>query len=145
MTKYTKNIILSFLILLILGFIIYSKNDIPQKQHTTLETTQEIHIQENNRHLSWDDFRKKAQEKNTVVIDIRTPEEIAQGTLFDGVEKIDYYGSTFEQKVSQLDPTKTYLIYCRSGHRSGNAIPVFKKYGLKVYDLQGGYIATRHI
>ena len=146
MKKHTKNIILSFVILLILGLIVYITNNTIQKQpNTNRLTTQQINTKQDNEHLSWADFQKKAQEKNTVVIDIRTPEEIAQGTLFKNIQNIDYYDPTFEEQVSQLDPTKTYLIYCRSGHRSGNAISLFKKDGLHVYDLQDGYLAAQKL
>ena len=85
-----------------------------------------------------------AEDPNTLVIDIRSPEEKAQGVLFeDMLDGFDYYESDFEKKISQLDRDKIYLIYCRSGHRSGNAIPLFEKYGLKVYDLAGGYNSVK--
>ncbi len=146
MKKRIKNIILLFVVLLTLGIIVYTTNKaIQTRANTHTPATQQINRQQDEEHLSWADFQKKAQEENTIVIDIRTPEEIAQGTLFNNIQNIDYYDPTFEEQVSQLDPTKTYLIYCRSGHRSGNAIPLFKKYGLHVYDLQGGYLAASPI
>jgi rhodanese-related sulfurtransferase len=98
---------------------------------------------EKEKHLSWEEFQKKSQDENTVVIDIRTKDEYEAGKLFeDAIVGFDYYSSTFEQKIAQLDSTKTYLIYCRSGNRTGKSIPIFEKYGLEVYDLAGGHKAT---
>ncbi len=108
-----------------------------------VDATQTREDNEREKHLSWEAFKEKAQEEDVVVIDIRTPDEYEQGKLFaDALTGIDYYDSTFEQKIAQLDPSKTYLIYCRSGNRTGKSIPLFEKYGLKVYDLDGGIKAT---
>jgi len=59
--------------------------------------------------------------EGTVVIDVRTPAEFASGHL-DGALNIDVQSPDFAAKVSQLDPTQDYFIYCRSGNRSGQAI-----------------------
>lgn len=73
-----------------------------------------------------------------VILDIRTPEEYAAGHI-DGAENIDFY-NYFETAVSGLNKSKTYLVYCRSGHRSGQALEVFKNQGFaEVYDISGGY------
>ena len=43
------------------------------------------------------------------------------------------------QKLKQLDKNKTYLLYCRSGNRSGKTLKVMKKLGFKsAYNMQGG-------
>ena len=60
-------------------------------------------------------------EADTIVIDVRTPEEYASGHL-DGALNIDVQSPDFAQQVSQLDPEATYFIYCRSGNRSGQAM-----------------------
>ncbi len=96
-----------------------------------------------NKTISWEKFKKKATEEDTVVIDVRTDGEILEGKLFDNTLEIDYYQSNYEDKISKLDPTKTYLIYCRSGNRSGKSLKIFEKYGLKVYDLAGGYNSAK--
>jgi len=94
-------------------------------------------------HLIWSEFEKKAQDKNTKVIDIRTFSEVSNGKLFDDALEIDYYTSDFEEKVSKLDPSQTYLIYCYSGSRSQSALSIFNKYNLKAYDLDDGYISVQ--
>ena len=138
-TQIKKTLIIIFVILIaLIAYGIHEKNEHKQ-QGTKKSATEQILTD----HLRWDDFQKMAKEDDTVVIDIRTPEELAQGTLFPKVENINYYDPTFEEQLAQLDPNKTYLIYCRSGHRSGNALPIFKRHRLRVYDLQGGYNAVR--
>jgi phage shock protein E len=62
-----------------------------------------------------------ALEAGTIVIDVRTPAEFASGHL-DGALNIDVQSPDFAAQVSQLDPSATYFIYCRSGNRSGQAI-----------------------
>ena len=74
------------------------------------------------------------------IIDIRTSEEFFSGNIEKSVN-IDFYGN-FEEQISKLDRSSKYLIYCRSGNRSGQAIKIFEKLNFKeVYDLGGGYNA----
>ena len=75
------------------------------------------------------------------VIDVRTPEEFAEGHI-DGAVMIDFYGESFADDIGALDPDGEYLIYCRSGSRSGQALSLMETLGFEqVYDLDGGVIA----
>jgi phage shock protein E len=58
---------------------------------------------------------------NTIIIDVRTPGEFATGYLENALN-IDVQSPDFVAQISQLDPTASYFIYCRSGNRSGQAI-----------------------
>jgi len=74
------------------------------------------------------------------IIDIRTSEEFISGNIEKSVN-VDFYGN-FEEQISKLDRSSKYLIYCRSGNRSGQAIKIFEKLNFKeIYDLEGGYNA----
>jgi rhodanese-related sulfurtransferase len=74
-----------------------------------------------------------------VVVDVRTPEEIADGKL-DGALEIDFNGDNFLAEFQKLDKDKTYLLYCRSGNRSGQAMDLLAKNGYnKLYNMLGGY------
>ena len=73
------------------------------------------------KNLSQQDLTAKLQEKNTVLIDVRTSIEVAGGYIPESEYFIDINGANFEQKIAELDTTKTYVIYCRSGARSGRA------------------------
>jgi rhodanese-related sulfurtransferase len=75
------------------------------------------------------------------VIDVRTPEEFAEGHI-EGATMIDFYSDTFADEMAALDPDGTYLLYCRSGNRSGQATALMQQLGFdQVYDLDGGVIA----
>jgi rhodanese-related sulfurtransferase len=86
-------------------------------------------------------FKKKMAEPGIVLIDMRTPEETAQG-MIEGAGQIDYEAATFEAEVAKLDKSITYLLYCRSGRRSGEACTYMAKQGFNsLYNLKGGYLA----
>ena len=84
-----------------------------------------------------------SQHKNDdgfVILDVRTPAEYQQGHI-DGAVLLDYYSPTFKQAVGALDKSKTYLIYCRSGSRSGKSLRLFNELGFqKVYHLANGIL-----
>lgn len=72
------------------------------------------------------------------LIDVRTPEEFAGGHL-KGAVNIDINGADFDNKISQLDKSKTVLVYCLSGGRSARAASAMQDKGFKeVYNMEGG-------
>lgn len=80
-------------------------------------------------------------ERGVTVIDVRTPEEYAEGHL-EGAQLIDFYSDTFAEQIASLDPDDDYLVYCRSGNRSGQAVALMQQHGIdQVWDLQGGVLA----
>ena len=62
-----------------------------------------------------------ALDASTVILDVRTPAEFSAGHL-DGALNIDVQSAEFDALVSQLDPEGSYIVYCRSGNRSTQAI-----------------------
>ncbi len=73
------------------------------------------------------------------VLDVRTPGEYAGGHLADAI-LIDYTSASFSEELSELDREFTYLIYCQSGGRSGQAKDVMRGLGfLLVYNMLGGF------
>ncbi len=75
-----------------------------------------------------------------VVLDVRTPEEFSEGYIADAVN-LDFYSETFRDDLDGLDKSKKYLIYCRTGGRSGVALNIMQELGFEeVYDLSGGII-----
>jgi len=73
-----------------------------------------------------------------VIIDVRTPEEFASEHIENALN-IDYYSETFRDELNKLDKNKTYLVYCRSGGRSGNASTIMKKLNFReAYNMLGG-------
>jgi rhodanese-related sulfurtransferase len=72
------------------------------------------------------------------ILDVRTAEEFASGHL-PGAADIDIYQASFQNKVSQLDRHKTYLVYCLTGIRSAQAAQIMLNLGFPaIYDLRGG-------
>ncbi|MDR2884001.1 MAG: rhodanese-like domain-containing protein [Deferribacteraceae bacterium] len=84
-------------------------------------------------------IEKNAKDPNFIIIDIRTPEEYADSHI-DKAINIDFYADDFSDKLAKLDKNKTYMVYCRSGNRSGKAMPTFDSLGFKtVYHMVDGY------
>ncbi|MEM6916365.1 MAG: rhodanese-like domain-containing protein [Verrucomicrobiota bacterium] len=78
--------------------------------------------------------------EDLVILDIRTPQEFAEGHIA-GAVNIDYRGDDFAEKVGALDPDKAYLFHCRSGGRSGDSIPLLKELGFsELYHLNSGIL-----
>lgn len=75
------------------------------------------------------------------VLDVRTPEEYAEGHV-EGATLIDFYEPDFADRIGELDPDATYVVYCRSGNRSGQATALMAQQGFtSVNDVDGGVLA----
>jgi rhodanese-related sulfurtransferase len=86
------------------------------------------------------DFSKKITESGVVILDVRTPGEIAEGYI-EGAQNIDFQSGTFENEIAALNKDVTYAIYCRSGNRSGQAAKIMHDAGFhNLYNLEGGVI-----
>ena len=82
-----------------------------------------------------------AANKDVIVLDVRTPGEFTGGHL-PKARNVDFNADDFEKKLGELDRTKTYLVHCASGGRSGRSLELFQKLEFKsVYHLDGGYSA----
>ncbi|ADC65474.1 Rhodanese domain protein [Ferroglobus placidus DSM 10642] len=89
-------------------------------------------------------IQKNKNNPNFVILDIRTPEEFKSEHI-DGAINIDFYSPNFKEELKKLDKNKTYLIYCRTGHRTSLAMPLFKELGFKeVYNMLGGITAWKN-
>jgi rhodanese-related sulfurtransferase len=76
-----------------------------------------------------------------VVLDVRTPEEFADGHLA-GAVLVDFYDADFADQLSALDRDVPYLVYCRSGNRSGQALATMAQLGFdSAVDVDGGIVA----
>ena len=76
-----------------------------------------------------------------IVLDVRTAEEFAEGHL-DGAIMIDFYAEDFADQLAELDPNASYLLYCRSGNRSGQTTGIMADLGFAdVAEVDGGIVA----
>lgn len=85
-------------------------------------------------------FLAEAKKEYAQLLDVRTLPELEAGFV-PGSLHVDYKLSGFEDAVSQLDRTKTYLVFCASGVRSSRAAAIMRAKGLTVLTLQGGLAA----
>ena len=76
---------------------------------------------------------------NVVIIDVRKPEEFNQEHIQDATN-IDFYSDNFKDELNKLDKTKTYVIHCRSGSRSAQALEMMKQLGFREAYNMGGII-----
>ncbi|OHD39097.1 MAG: hypothetical protein A2015_01410 [Spirochaetes bacterium GWF1_31_7] len=74
-----------------------------------------------------------------VLIDVRTPSEFQSGHIKNAL-LIDFNSSNFNTIIESLDRSKTYMLYCRSGNRSGQAMEIMKNKGFTgIYNMQSGF------
>ncbi len=87
--------------------------------------------------LTPDQFNKQISAAS-VLVDVRTPEEYASGHIANAIN-IDFRSPDFAQRIDSLDKSRTYLLYCASGVRSGKAADVMRTKGFaSVANLEGG-------
>ena len=73
-----------------------------------------------------------------VILDVRTQAEYDSGHI-ENAANLDYYSPTFTQDINNLDKTRVYIIYCRSGGRPANALNIMKNLGFReAYNMLGG-------
>ena len=74
-----------------------------------------------------------------VIVDVRTPDEFADGHLENAIN-IDFNADSFRDNLNLLDKSNTYLIYCRSGNRSAQALTTMNDLGFSDVRDMGGII-----
>lgn len=76
---------------------------------------------------------------DAVLLDVRTPGEVQEGAI-PGAVNIDYNAPDFSEKISALDKTKPYYVYCMGGGRGSKALDKMKEQGFtNVHNLEGGF------
>ena len=71
---------------------------------------------------------QNAGNQDFVLLDIRTPEEYSAGKI-EAAINIDFYDADFREQLDALDKDTHYVVYCNSGNRSGQSLPVFEDLG----------------
>lgn len=86
---------------------------------------------------------KIKQLPNAPVVDVRTPNEFAQGHLVNAIN-VNLNSADFQQQIGKLDKSKPVFVYCLSGGRSSSAMSTMLSIGFKeVYNLAGGMMKWR--
>lgn len=86
------------------------------------------------------EWREKLKtETNAVILDVRTSEECDEGIIKGAIQMDILNPGEFMDKAQDLDPSKSYYVYCRAGSRSAQACAVLKSLGIyNTYNLIGG-------
>lgn len=92
--------------------------------------------------LSQDEWVEQLKkDKNAVVLDVRTMDEVEDGVIENAMHLDIYKGQEFINALEELDKSKRYFVYCRSGNRSGQACSIMEELGFKkTYNLDGGIL-----
>ena len=84
------------------------------------------------------EFQELAEKGEGIILDVRTPDEIAQGHI-PGASMLNFYDDDFERKLNLMQKDKPIYVYCRSGGRSAKAAKMMKENGFgEVFNLVGG-------
>ena len=92
------------------------------------------------KNLTQDQWSKEVEEdKNAVILDVRTEEEFIEGYILTATNIDIYKGQGFLDEIEKLDKSKNYYVYCRSGARSAQACALMKQQGFEnAANLMGG-------
>lgn len=88
--------------------------------------------------ITLEEFQKMRKDKDTVVLDVRTPREFEAGHV-PGAVNIPWQSPDFDKQVEKLDKSKIYLVHCYSGSRSAAATKEMTKLNFDhLFDFSGG-------
>jgi rhodanese-related sulfurtransferase len=83
-------------------------------------------------------FADQITKTDVITLDVRTPGEFSEGHI-EGAINIDVEGASFDSEIANLDKTKSYAVYCRSGRRSTIAVDKMSATGFeKLSNLESG-------
>ena len=82
--------------------------------------------------LSQSEWKSKLEnDPNAFILDVRTEEEWNEGIIPNAILNDIYKGQGFLYRLDELDKTKNYYVYCKSGGRSAQACAIMKQMGVE--------------
>lgn len=97
------------------------------------------------KNLTPQEFKKAfEQDEQAVILDVRSEAEYAEGKI-ENHKLLDFLIGEFEAEFRDLDKSKNYYVYCRSGNRSGMACALMAQEGFNAFNLQGGIKAWNEV
>ncbi|MDO8687962.1 MAG: rhodanese-like domain-containing protein [Dehalococcoidales bacterium] len=142
-----KFVLLTLLVLLVIGVVLSggcapSQVALTATPHPAISNTVTI-IENITTQAANTLIQENKSNADFVILDVRTPEEFADGHIENAVN-IDFYLATFRDELDRLDKNKTYLVYCRSGSRSFSAAKIMETLKFKkIYNMLDGIIGWR--
>ena len=81
-------------------------------------------------------------EQGALVVDVRTPQEYAEGHLDNAV---NFPLSELDKHFKDIDKDKVIVLYCRSGNRSAKAYQYLQSQGFTNLHNAGGFEELKHV
>ena len=95
----------------------------------------------NYKNIEPQEFSDLMNQDGYVVLDVRSELEASERSI-PGSKLINIMSPVFQSEIEKLDKSKKYLVYCRSGNRSGSACSYMDTMGFEnLHNLAGGIIA----
>ncbi|MCF7953596.1 MAG: FAD-dependent oxidoreductase [Spirochaetales bacterium] len=86
--------------------------------------------------VRWNQVEDLMKQENTVFLDVRIEEEYEIGTI-PGAVRIEV--DELRSRLSELDKSKTYVVFCQVGQRGYVAYRILTEHGFTAMNLDGGY------
>ncbi len=138
-SKARKLRLLALLGVIVLGFVLTSGGQESEQASINPELPKQI-IEDIVPGEAYGLIQNNKGNQDFILLDIRTPEEYRDGYIEDAIN-LDFYSETFRDELNKLDKDKKYLVYCRSGRRSGISLGTMKELGFReAYNMAGGII-----
>lgn len=95
---------------------------------------------QNYKSLDNNTFNEKLkQTPNAQLIDVRTPEEFALGSLPNAIN-IDLKNANFKTEIAKINKKQAVFVYCQGGGRSKKAAEILFELGFNtIFELNKGY------
>jgi rhodanese-related sulfurtransferase len=92
--------------------------------------------------LTQEDWSNRFEsDDDALLLDVRTQEEYDDGHIPNATLLDIQQPQSFMDALQELDPSKNYYVYCRSGGRSSQACQLMNKNGIETtYNLLGGFM-----
>lgn len=90
--------------------------------------------------VSVQEFNSEMKGDNKTILDVRTPEEFADGHIANAIN-INVLAPDFTENAGKtINKKNTVYVYCRSGKRSLDAARMLSRLGYNVVNLKDGII-----
>ena len=88
------------------------------------------------KNITWEEVENLKDKKDMLVLDVRTDKEYEEGAFKDCIHiPLD----DLRNRLNELDKSKTFFVYCRTGLRSYIACRILTQNGFQVQNITGGY------
>jgi rhodanese-related sulfurtransferase len=82
----------------------------------------------------------KSKPAPALVIDVRTPDEFAEGHI-PGARNVDFLGDDFEKQIAALPADRPLIVHCAAGNRSSKAVAKISamQKSAQIFHLKSGF------